>query len=155
MRKPVALVTGASGGLGVDLARQLAARGYDLALTARSIEAMERVREEIMRTHDVSVTIHPKDLSQEGSALELCNHLRDAGITVDVLVNNAGFGLAGAFMDNDSAKLSAMLRLNIISPTELAHTIGRDMMKRGGGHILFVASVAAFQPDPMLAAYGA
>lgn len=155
MAKPVALITGASSGLGIDFARHLAGRGYNLALTARSADAMLRVREEIIRDHGVAVTVHPMDLSHEGSARELCKQLLEAGITVDVLVNNAGFGLSGAFLGNDPAKLSDMLQLNIVSLTELAQAIGRDMMGRERGHILFVASMAAFQPNPLLAAYGA
>jgi uncharacterized protein len=153
MSKPIALVTGASSGLGIDFARQLGARGYDLALTARSADAMQHVRDEIVRNYGCNVTIHPMDLSRDGSARELCSQLRDAGIAVDVLVNNAGFGLAGKFLDNDLDQLSAMFRLNIGAATELAHVIGSEMAARRRGHILFVASMAAFQPSPLLAVY--
>lgn len=150
-----ALITGASGGLGADLARQLAGRGYDVVLVARSVEPMESLADEIRRNHGVTATLLPTDLSIAGSAKVLAERLAAEGIEPDLLVNNAGFGLSEPFLDHDPERLRMMLQLNIVSLTELTHFIGRDMRRRGRGHILLVASVAGYMPDPLLAAYGA
>ena len=96
----------------------------------------------------------PHDLSAAGSAATLAARLDAGGIAPDILVNNAGFGLSGAFIDNDPERLRAMLQLNVVSLTELSHLFGRRMAAWGRGHILMVASLAAYQPDPLLAAYG-
>ncbi len=153
--KSWALVTGASSGLGVELAKALAARGIDLALTARSEAPMRQLADDIQREHGVEAVIEPLDLSVPGSADVLRQRLDRHGIEPDILVNNAGFGLNSAFVDQDPERLRAMLQLNIVSLTELSHGFGRRMAARGHGHILMVASMAAFQPDPLLAAYGA
>lgn len=150
-----ALVTGASSGLGVELARHLASRGFDLALTARSSAPMEALAEEIQRTYGVSVSVHPLDLSQPGGADVLIKDLDQHGISLQVLVLNAGFGLSGPFLDQDPARLTAMLQLNVVALTELAQRIGRRMADQGGGKILLVASMAAFLPSPLLAVYAA
>ena len=150
-----ALVTGASSGLGVELAMGLAVRRFNLVLTARNEAAMLRLAEQIRRQHDVDVVIEPLDLSVPGSADALRQRLDQRGIDPSVLINNAGFGLRGAFVEQNLERLRAMLQLNVLSLTELSHIFGRRMAGRGGGHILLVASLAAFQPDPLLAAYGA
>ena len=153
--KSWALITGASSGLGVELAKALAARRINLALTARSEAPMRRLADEIRKTHGVEVVVEPVDLSLPGSANTLQQRLNQRGIDPDILVNNAGFGLNSAFIDHDPERLRAMLQLNIVSLTELSHAFGRRMAARKGGHILLVASLAAYQPDPLLAAYGA
>jgi hypothetical protein len=144
-----ALVTGASGGLGAELAERLAARGYRLILTARDAVQLEAVAERIRRAHATEVVVEPLDLSAQGSAAALAARLDARGLDPSILINNAGF------IDNDPARLAAMLQLNIVSLTELSHLFGRRMAARGRGRILLVGSMAAYQPDPLLAAYGA
>jgi short-subunit dehydrogenase len=150
-----ALITGASSGLGVAFAHDLASRGYNLALTARSRSPMEQLSAEIRRSHDAQISIHAADLSQPGSASSLVRLLDEQGITPHILINNAGVGLNAPFVENDPTRLAAMLQLNMISPTELSQLLGRRMMAEGAGHILLVASMAAYQPCPSMAAYGA
>lgn len=150
-----ALVTGASSGLGAELARALVQRGHHLVLTARSEAPMQRLADEVGRQHSVQVVIEPLDLSAPNGANALQQRLEERGIEPDILVNNAGFGLSDPFIAHDPERLRAMLQLNIISLTELSHGLGRRMAARGHGHILLVASLAAYQPDPLLAAYGA
>lgn len=150
-----ALVTGTSSGLGVELAKGLAARRVNLALTARTEAPMHRLADEIRREHGVEVVVEPLDLSMPGSVDALRQRLDQRGIDPGILVNNAGFGLNSAFIDHDPERLRAMLQLNVVSLTELSHVFGRRMAAQGRGHILMVASMAAYQPDPLLAAYGA
>ena len=150
-----ALVTGASSGLGVELAKRLAARRVNLVLTARTEAPMHRLAGDIRGEHGVEVAVEPVDLSVPGSADALRQRLDQRGIEPDILINNAGFGLSGAFVDHDAERMRSMLQLNIVSLTELCHGFGRRMAARGHGHILLVASLAAYQPDPLLAAYGA
>lgn len=150
-----ALITGASAGLGGEFVEQLASRGYDVALTARSADAMRALAEEISGRHGVRATVHPQDLSQPGSADQLLEDLDAQDVKPDVLVNNAAFGLHGAFIDYDAAKLTAMLQLNMVTLAELTHRLGKRMFESRGGHILLVGSGAAFQPTPTMAGYGA
>jgi len=150
-----ALVTGASGGLGVELARGLAARGYPVVITARGAAALEAVAADIRRDFKVEVAVEALDLSVADSAAVLRDRLDQRGIDPGIVVNNAGFGISGAFIDHDPQRLREMLQLNIVSLTELSHIYGRRMAQRGSGRILLVASMAAYQPDPLLAAYGA
>jgi short-subunit dehydrogenase len=150
-----ALVSGASGGLGAELADRLAARGYRLIITARSASALEVVAERIRRTHNVEAVVEALDLSVPGAAAVLRDRLDQRGIEPEIVVNNAGFGISGAFVDHDPERLREMLQLNIVSLTELSHIYGRRMAARGGGRIMLVCSMAAYQPDPLLAAYGA
>ena len=150
-----ALVTGASGGLGAELARAVAAQGRSVVLTARSEASLRALAAEIGREHGVDAAVEPLDLSDEGSAAELQARLDARGIAPDLLVANAGFGLSGPFLENDPMRLRAMLQLNVVSLTELSWSLGRRMAAGRGGRILMVASLAAYQPCPNLAAYGA
>lgn len=153
--KSWALVTGASSGLGVELARALASRRINLVLTARSDAPMQLLADEFRQKYGVEVVVEPSDLSMPGSADALRQRLGQRGIEPEILINNAGFGLNSAFIDQDAERLRAMLQLNVISLTEVSQMFGRTMAARGRGHILLVASMAAYQPDPLLAAYGA
>jgi short-subunit dehydrogenase len=157
MRQSVewALVTGASGGLGAELARGLAAEGYRVVITARSAPALEAVANDIRQTFKVEVVVEALDLSVAGAATVLRDRLDQGGIDPKIVVNNAGFGISGEFVANDADRLRELLQLNIVSLTELSHIYGRRMAARGQGRILLVASMAAYQPDPLLAAYGA
>ena len=151
----LALITGASGGLGAEFARQLAKRGCNLVLTARSAPEMERLADEIRSACGVEVTVEASDLSEPGAAERLVERLSLKKLDPDILVNNAGFGLNSPFVRHDPQRLRAMLQLNVVSFTELAQAYGRRMADRGTGRILLVGSLSAYQPNPFLAAYGA
>ena len=155
MQRKVGLVTGASSGLGVALVRGLAARGYDIALTARSKAPMEQLAAEIRQTHAVRATVHPIDLGKPGSAATLVKELADMQIVPEVLVNNAAFGLSEPFVHHDPRRLTSMLQLNMVSLAELTLSFGRRMQEEGRGHILLISSGAAYLPTPSMAAYGA
>ena len=150
-----ALVTGASSGLGVAFATALAARHVNLVLTARREEPMRRLAADLETRHGVSVVVEAMDLAAPDGAGALRDRLDARGIELAILVNNAAFGLSGAFVDHDPEALRKMLQLDIVALTELSHVFGRRMMERNGGHILLVASLAAYQPTPLSAAYGA
>ena len=152
--RPLALVTGASGGIGADLARELARDGHDLVLTARSVPALESLAEEL-RGQGANVTVLPSDLAASGAADALMRSVEERGLSIDVLVNNAGFGDARPFVACEAAKLSGMIQLNVVALTELTRLFVRGMIERGRGKILLVASTAAYQPDPGMAVYGA
>lgn len=153
--RPLALVTGASSGLGVALSRELAGRGHDLVLTARSTEPMQALAHELQARHGARSSIVPLDLSRPGGADALVDLLGEEHLVPDVLVGNAAFGLSEPFLDHEQARLQAMLALNIVAPTELSLLIGRKMAARGAGRILLVSSLTAYQPNPLMAAYGA
>lgn len=150
-----ALVTGASGGLGAELAKGLAKRRINLVLTARSESEMERLARGLRQEHGIDVIVEPLDLSEPGSALILHQRLGQRGIRPDILINNAGFGLYEPFIDHDPVRLRAMMQLDIVSLVELTQIFGRGMVEQGHGRILLVGSLAAYQPIPHLAAYAA
>ena len=150
-----ALVTGASSGLGVAFAEALAARGVNLVLAARRDDPMRQLAARLMRAHDIDVGVEAIDLATPDSAAALLGRLDARDIAPDILVNNAGFGLSGGFLDHDPDRLRAMLQLDIVTLTELSHLFGKRMAARGRGHLLLVASLAAHQPCPHLAAYAA
>ncbi len=149
MPKPVALVTGASGGIGADLARELARDGYDLVLAARGVEGMQKLASEL----DAQSAVIPADLSKPGAAAQLAKELENRGITIDVLINNAGLGETGPFAESDPSRLSEMLQVNMVALTELTRALLPPMIARKRGGIMLVASTAAFQPGPFMAVY--
>lgn len=153
--RPWALVTGASSGLGVDFARQLAARGHNLALVARRREPMDALAATLVAEHGVEVVVEPEDLAAAGAADRLAARLAARGVEVEVLVNNAGFGLFGDFLAVDGARTDEMLRLNIVALTALTRTFAAAMAARGRGRILLVSSIGAYQATPSYAAYSA
>ncbi|WP_428394017.1 SDR family NAD(P)-dependent oxidoreductase [Lichenicoccus sp.] len=150
-----ALVTGASSGLGVALATALAARQSNLILVARREGPMRELAARLRDTFGVEAVVEAIDLSEANAAAALADRLDKRGVQVDILVNNAAFGLAGAFVEHDPERLRSMLSLDIVALTELTQLFGKRMAARGHGHILLVASLAAYQPTPLLAAYGA
>ncbi len=150
-----ALITGASSGLGASFARQLAARGADLVITARREENLRALAEEIAGRHGVKVDVIPLDLATPGAAEKLWAATEGAGRAVDVLINNAGWGHFQHFLDADLSRITQMLQLNLVSLTELTHRFGRAMRARGRGHVLNVSSVGAYTPTPALAVYSA
>ncbi len=150
-----ALVTGASSGFGVDFARLLAARGANLVLVARTSAPMEALATELRTASGISVHVEAMDLAQAGAGEALKLRLDALAIRIDVLINNAGFGLFGAFLDTPLAKTLGMLQLNTASLTELTYTFARDMVTRGAGQILLIASIGGYQATPLYAAYSA
>ena len=148
MSQAVALITGASAGLGVDFARQLSAKGHRLVLVARRLDRLEALAAELGNARAVEC-----DLSEAGAAATLMADLAAHGEHIDLLVNNAGFGLTGRFAELDGARLRQMIDLNCGALTELAHAVLPGMIERKTGAILNVASTAAFQPGPGMAVY--
>ena len=146
--KKVALVTGASAGLGVEFARQLSKRGHRLVLAARRKERLDELAKELGNARAVEI-----DLSKAGASAKLMADLNAAGEEVDVLVNNAGFGLIGRFAELDSKRLRQMIDLNVGTLSDLCRAVAPEMIKRKSGAILNVASTAAFQPGPNMAVY--
>jgi short-subunit dehydrogenase len=146
--KNVALITGASAGLGIDFARQLARRGHRLVLVARRKDRLEALAKELGNARAVAA-----DLSKKDAAAKLMADLAANGETVDLLVNNAGFGLIGRFAELDAKRLRQMIDLNCGALTDLCRAVAPDMIARKSGAILNVASTAAFQPGPKMAVY--
>jgi len=148
-----ALITGASGGIGYELALLAAKDLYDLVLVARNRQKLEMIRQDLEA--DFKVRVHPlvKDLARPGSADEVVDEVEGLGLSIDMLVNNAGFGDFGRFVDTDPAREAEMLQLNVVTLTRLTKLFVRSMVERKAGKILNVASVAAFQPGPLMAVY--
>jgi short-subunit dehydrogenase len=146
--KKVALITGASAGLGVEFARQLAERGHRLVLVARRKDRLEALAKELGKARAIAA-----DLSKKDAAAKLIAEIAAAGEGVDLLVNNAGFGLIGNFAELDSKRLRQMIDLNCGVLTELCSAVAPAMIARKSGSILNVASTAAFQPGPKMAVY--
>jgi short-subunit dehydrogenase len=150
-----ALITGASGGIGACFARALAARGRNLVLVARSKDKLEALRSEIAAKHSLRIEVIEQDLSEEGAAQRLAATLTERGIAVDLLVNNAGFGAHGQFWKLPLDRQVMMLRLNIVTLTELTHLLLPGMVERRGGGIINISSTASFQPVPYTSVYAA
>lgn len=148
-----ALVTGASSGIGVDIARALAARGCDLVITARRADRLEAVADEL-RKLNVNVEVIAHDLGAPGGAAAVWAAATN-NAKIDVLINNAGFGYFRAFADVDAARDAEMLQLNVAAVVELCHYFVRDLPAPAPGWILNVASIAAWQAAPNFATYGA
>src|SRR5205823_2463767 len=147
-KTPVALVTGASAGLGVEFARQLSKRGHRLVLAARRKERLEELARELSNARAVAI-----DLSKANAAAKLLADVESAGEHVDVLINNAGFGLIGRFAELDAKRQRQMIDLNAGALTDLCRAVAPGMIERKSGAILNVASTAAFQPGPKMAVY--
>jgi uncharacterized protein len=146
--KPIALVTGASSGLGVEFARQLSARGHSLVLAARRKDRIEALANELGNARAIEI-----DLSTQDAATKLMADIAANGETVDLLVNNAGFGLIGRFAELDAKRLRQMIDLNVATLTDLCRAVAPGMIERKSGAILNVASTAAFQAGPGIAVY--
>ncbi len=145
---PVALVTGASAGLGVEFARQLSKRGHRLVLAARRKERLEELAAELGNARAAAI-----DLSRPEAVTELIADIEGAGEDVDLLINNAGFGLIGRFAELDAKREREMIDLNVGALTDLCRAVAPRMIARKSGGILNVASTAAFQPGPKMAVY--
>ncbi|MDX1660234.1 MAG: SDR family oxidoreductase [Gemmatimonadota bacterium] len=151
--RTVALVTGASSGIGREIARIAAERGHDLVLVARGEDALAALAGELSHEHGAESTVLPFDLSLREGPSMLVETVDDRDLAVDVLVNAAGFGLYGEFLETDLDVERGMIDLNVGAVTELAKAYARRMAERGSGRILNVASTAAFQPGPRMAVY--
>jgi len=150
-----ALVTGASRGLGMAFARELAARHHNLVLVARSAEPLQAFASELRASHPVSVLALPADLASPGAGQNLAEQLSSGGIQIDLLVNNAGFGLRGEFRDLSLPRQLEMLRLNNEAIVELTYNLLPGMLERQKKGIINVSSTAGFQPIPFASAYSA
>ncbi|HPG36929.1 MAG TPA: SDR family oxidoreductase [bacterium] len=147
-----ALVTGASSGFGVDFAHILASKGYDLIIVARRKDKLEEVSRNVADKYGVKVHIIDMDISGFDAAVKLYDLTKDENI--EVLINNAGFGMYDLFISQDAAKVDSMIQLNIATLTALTNLFLKDMVKKDSGYILNVASFAGFNPMPSYAAYG-
>ena len=152
MNKTV-LITGASSGIGEALARKYAKEGYDLILTARREERLIALQDKIKSQHDCKVEVIVSDLNASDGVKEIYQKVKDTGLNVNVLVNNAGFGHYGPFEEADFKKLSSMVQVNITALTELTQLFVRDMIANGSGHVINVASMGSFFPGPFISVY--
>ena len=152
MTRPLALVTGASSGIGAELARLFGADGHDLVLVARRRDRLETLAGELEHS-GVSVRVISSDLSSPSAPEELVRELQSRTLTPEVLVNNAGVGVYGPFVETPLDREVAMIRLNVEAATTLAKLLLPAMVERRRGGILNVASTAAFQPGPLMAVY--
>ena len=148
-----ALITGASSGIGYELAKIFAREGYNLVITARRENRLKPLKEELESTGKITVHIFPADLSKADTPKKLHQFVIENNIPVSVLVNNAGIGDYGLFKDSDWGKLSTMIDLNIKSLTHITHLFIPELLKHPKAYIMNVASTAAFQPGPLMSVY--
>ncbi len=148
-----ALITGASSGIGKEFARIHAARGGDLVMVARSRDKLADLKNELESKHSVQVNVLPKDLTGPDSTREVYDEVRSAGIQVEYLINNAGFGGHGKFHERSWEEDLAMIRLNIVALTALCRLFLPDFVARNSGRILNVSSTASLLPGPLQAVY--
>ncbi|MCE9598118.1 MAG: SDR family oxidoreductase [Spirochaetia bacterium] len=154
-RKEVAVITGASSGIGLAIAHVLAEKKTDLILTARRRDRLEKLAEELKQKHGIRVDIIENDLARPGSAQDLFNKVQAIRKDVSILVNNAGFGKQSAVLDHSIGDVRDMVQVNMMAVTELTWLFGVEMRKQSYGRIMQLASVGAFQPSPMYAIYSA
>lgn len=149
------LVTGASSGIGRSFAFALAGLGADVVLVARRVDRLKAIASRIEREHRVGAIVIAADLTTPDSALSLRAELEGRGIAITGLINNAGFGTWGDFVDEDAARLSDEIALDVSAPVRLAHAFLPSLVRAGDGFLINVASMAAYQPTPRMAVYGA
>jgi short-subunit dehydrogenase len=156
LKDNTALITGSSGGIGEEFARQLAARQVNLVLVARRVDKLEELRSALLElSPGLRVDVVSADLSVPGSAADLSSKVSALGHGIDILVNNAGIGLHGDFVDQEVEPNAAQIQLNCGTLVELTALFMPAMVKAGHGLVINVASTAAFQPTPGMAVYGA
>jgi short-subunit dehydrogenase len=154
-RGKTALVTGASSGIGEVFARELAARGMGLVLVARSEDKLRALAAELTGRYNVRADVVPADLGKDGAARAIHDATQRLGVPIHLLVNNAGFGTAGPFVEQSAEREREELMVNVVSLVELSHCFLPEMVGRRAGAIINVASTAAFQPIPYMAVYAA
>ena len=152
-QRPTALVTGGSGGIGLEMAKVLARHGFDLVLVARSRDTLEGVAGKIEGQYEVKAHVFAADLRRREAPEEIFDFLRNESIPIEVLVNNAGFGLGGEFSETELTRELEMIQVNIAALTHLTKLFLPAMIKAKSGRILNLASTAAFQPGPLMAVY--
>lgn len=148
------LITGASGGIGRELAIVFAAHDFDLILVSRNEAKLNDFKRELEEKFHIRVLVIAKDLADENSAQEIFDEISDRGLKVDQLVNNAGAGRQLTVTDADPQLMERLIHLNVTTPTKLCRLIGHDMAERGSGRIMNVSSMGAFIPDPYFNVYG-
>lgn len=153
VKNTVALITGASSGIGKELAIIHASNKGDLVLVARRVEALDELKERLEKQHGVSVEVIGKDLSTYGAPKELYNEVKAKNIEIEYLINNAGFGLLGTFHELPWARQQQMINLNMTALTELMHLFIPDFVARNSGKILNTTSTASAMPGPLQAVY--
>src|SRR5689334_20586996 len=152
-QRRTALVTGGSGGIGFELAKVLARNGFDLTLVARKRDTLEAAAGRLEGQYEVNVHVFAADLRRSEAPQSVFDFLLNENIPIEVLVNNAGFGLGGEFSETDLNRELEMIQVNIAALTHLTKLFLPPMIKRKSGRILNVASTAAFQPGPLMAVY--
>jgi short-subunit dehydrogenase len=151
--KNTALITGASSGIGLELAKLHARQGGNLVLVARSADKLETLKQELEAKHSISAAVITEDLSQVGAAERVFAQTQGMGLVVDILINNAGFGGHGLFHTRDLNAEEAMMQVNMAALTSLTHLYLQGMVERKHGRILNVSSTASFMPGPLQAVY--
>jgi len=151
--RKTALITGASFGIGLELARIFAREGHNLVLVARSADKLRQLASELEKAYSTRSLILAADLSEPGAAAYVLDQTTRANIAVDILVNNAGFGQYGFFAESDLEECLRQIQLNVTTLTHLTRLYLPEMLERKEGRILNVASTAAFQPGPLMAVY--
>lgn len=151
----IALITGASTGIGFEIAKLFAADNINLLIVSRDKQKLLKIKDEFENQYKIDVYTLATDLSSDSGVKDILNMVKSNSLIVNYLVNNAGFGDYGAFIERSIEKYREMIHLNILSLTELSYYYGKEMVKRGKGRILNVASMAGLQPDPNFAVYGA
>jgi uncharacterized protein len=151
--KRTALVTGASGGIGKELAGFFAKDGHDVVLVARSQTKLATLAEDLKSAHGVNAHIVAADLGAPGAPAQIFEETSKRGLSIDYLVNNAGFGSNGAFLDLDLARELEMVQVNITALVDLTYRFAKPMRERGFGRVMNIASTAGFQPGPFMATY--
>lgn len=148
-----ALITGASSGIGLELARIFASKGTNLVIVSRNVIELSKLKTELIEKHKIYVEEIEKDLSVPGAAKEVFEEVKSLSFDVDYLVNNAGFGDYGLFYKSDREKQERMINVNILALTQLTRLFLPEMVERKNGRIMNVASTAAFQPGPLMSVY--
>ena len=151
--KQAALITGASSGIGLDFARELAGRGFDLILTARRLDRLKALKADLVREFSVAVEIVVSDLASREGAEQLHRDVQELGRPVNMLVNNAGLGKFGTIVDQSLDEIDEMIQLNVTALTVLTRRFAADFKQRGGGYILNHSSFSAIQPPPHYSVY--
>ena len=149
------LITGASSGFGEEFSRQYAEQGHPLVLVARRLDRLQTLAEALRQRYRIDVVVEQVDLSDVAAVIQLHQRLRERGIAIDILINNAGHGLQGTFVDGTLDAALAMLQLDVVSLTAVTHVFAQDMRTRGRGKILLVASLLAYQGVEKFAVYAA
>jgi len=151
--RKTALITGASSGIGLELSYVFAQAGYDLVIIARNEQRLDEVANRLATEYHIDVRTLPKDLSEPSSSQEIYDDIKKMPVEITALVNNAGFGIYGYFSETNLQEELRLLQVNMVALTHLTKLFLREMLARGRGEILNVASTAGFQPGPLMSVY--